>query len=105
MAGNTNVYVCDKCGGYTVTIDRDEGTTPFMIGCRASGGLTRTCRGMAQSSFYRQRFPHGPPEWEWYKPDSAEIHRMKNRAELQHVAMGGLLLRPIAGAPEGGRDG
>src|SRR3974377_965449 len=32
-----NVYTCRKCGGHTVTVDRDEGVTPFMIGCRESG--------------------------------------------------------------------
>ena len=37
MKGEENVYVCQKCGGLTVTLDRDQGTTPFMIGCRASG--------------------------------------------------------------------
>ena len=32
-----NVYVCQKCGGLTVTVDVDEGVTPFMLGCRATG--------------------------------------------------------------------
>lgn len=30
-----NVYVCRKCGGHTVTVDVDDGVTPFMIGCHA----------------------------------------------------------------------
>ncbi|MDO8476746.1 MAG: hypothetical protein Q7W02_11280 [Candidatus Rokubacteria bacterium] len=37
VAGKVNVYVCPKCGRGTVTIDRDEGTTPFLLRCRASG--------------------------------------------------------------------
>lgn len=84
-----NVYVCQKCGGHTVTVDVDEGVTPFMIGCHAkeadvhpaeSGSkafeellerdlgvriksrnlLKVKCDGMAHSSFY----PRGPrPSW------------------------------------------
>lgn len=84
-----NVYVCQKCGGHTVTVDVDEGVTPFMIGCHAketdvhpaeSGNkafeelldrelgvriksknlLKVKCDGMAESSFY----PRGPrPPW------------------------------------------
>lgn len=84
-----NVYVCRKCGGYTVTVDVDEGVTPFMIGCHAketevhpaeSGSkafedlldrelgiriksknlLKVKCDGMSESSFY----PRGPrPNW------------------------------------------
>ena len=84
-----NVYVCRKCGDHTVTVDVDEGVTPFMIGCHAkestvhpaeSGDkkfadllerdlairiksknmLKRVCDGMAESSFY----PRGPrPAW------------------------------------------
>lgn len=80
-----NVYVCQKCGGHTVTVDVDEGVTPFMIGCHAKESTVhpaeggdkayaealerdlgvrvkprnqpkRACDGMAHSSFY----PRGP---------------------------------------------
>lgn len=26
-----NVYICEKCGGHTTTVDVDEGVTPFMM--------------------------------------------------------------------------
>lgn len=97
--GQVNVYVCQKCGGHTVTIDRDDGTTPFMLDCRA--GITLfdpfpKCKGIAESSFYRPDFEHGPPEWEWYAPDVNELHKITDANTLRHVAMGGLLLRLTA---------
>lgn len=46
--GAINPYRCDTCGGVTVTIHRDAGVTPFMIGCRVTPG----CNGRAYSSFY-----------------------------------------------------
>lgn len=99
-----NVYVCEyNC--LTVTVDVDEGVTPFMIKCRrrstkerplnpALTGADGECKGTARSSFY----PKGPkprhigdPTHEWYKPDS--LHGL-SAAEIQHVRQGGLLLRP-----------
>ncbi len=103
--GRENVYVCRKCGGHTVTIDRDEGTTPFMITCRAGDIITEdglripgSCNGDAHSSFYPPgpRPPHiEPPKWEWYKPDGLEIRDITELNTLQHIALGGLLIRPI----------
>lgn len=116
-----NVYVCEKCGGHTVTVDVDEGVTPFMIGCHAketephpaeSGSrkfeellarigirvkekLKLKCDGEAYSSMYPRgpRPPHiGEPKWEWYKPDQSEFSDL-SRGALKHVAKGGLLLR------------
>lgn len=98
-----NVYTCRECGGHTVTVDVDEGVTPFMIRCRAGkevdaadAGILRYnqaleeygirirprptvkrgCHGMAYSSFYPRgpKPPHiGEPAWEWYKPTDADL--------------------------------
>jgi len=92
--GEVNVYVCQKCKGHTVTVDRDEGVTPFILGCRADG-TTYGCKGMAESSFYRPTFKPGLPAWEWYKPDQAELHRTRDANMLRHYAMGGLNIRRI----------
>lgn len=89
-----NVYTCQKCGGMTVTVDIDEGVTPFMLNCRASG-KEGDCDGGAYSAFY----PEGPrpahipsPAWEWYKPDVLELantsHEMRD-----HANRGGLFIR------------
>jgi hypothetical protein len=95
-----NVYVCEKCGGFTVTIDVDEGVTPFMIRCRAkdvvgNDAILPGCKGNAVSSFY----PEGPrpshiqePAWEWYAPSSTEFESLDS-ATKDHVYSGGLILR------------
>ena len=82
-----NIYTCRKCGQETVTVDVDEGVTPFIIFCK----VTKGCNGHAQSSMYRV-----PPETadrathEWYKPPTMKGLTL---AEREHVERGGLLLR------------
>lgn len=89
FVGRKNAYVCHVCGGKTVTIDRDDGVTPFMIRCRA----TKDCEAMAESSFYRCD-PTLVPTHEWYRPGAAEIGAA-TPAMRQHYEMGGLGLREI----------
>ena len=106
MDSRENVYTCQKCGGLTVTIDIDEGTTPFMIRCRAKDVFALAvpyCDGQAVSSFY----PKGPrpahipaPEWEWYRPDDDETSK-QNAATKEHIERGGLLLRRRQPAQQG----
>ena len=90
-----NVYVCQKCGRFTVTLDIHEGVTPFMIRCRASG-REGDCNGEAFSSFYPKTRPIPshipPPAWEWFSPRGSEYHKL-NEAMQHHVAQGGLDLR------------
>lgn len=90
--GRKNVYVGEACGLHTVTVDRDDGVTPFMITCRAD-----LCRGKARSSFYRvdQRLR---ASHEWYRPDEATVTReeRKHPGTREYVAQGGLLLRESA---------
>lgn len=82
-----NVYICTKKHP-TTTVDVDEGTTPFMIGCKMPG-----CDEMAKSCFYPKERPvpiHIPvPMWEFYKPDIKKVKPI----ERNHVEQGGLLLR------------
>jgi hypothetical protein len=88
-----------KCGKKVVTIDRDEGVTPFMIQCPSCG-----THG-AQSCFYRVRCSASDsitPSHEWYMPDEGEIAEMLCEPELvstvtDHIRRGGLLLREIGG--------
>lgn len=94
LKGRENVYTCRNCGGHTVTIDVDEGVTPFLLDCRASG-REGDCDGIAQSACYPKglRPPQIPaPAWEWYKPSPSEARKL-NRAMKQHVRAGGLLIR------------
>lgn len=84
--GRINQYTCEVCGGVITTIDRDDGTTPMILNCRATPG----CPGTSISSMYRvdQTLT---PDHEWYKP--ARLPRNRNLRD--HVERGGLLIRPI----------
>jgi hypothetical protein len=85
--GKLNRYTCRECGGAFVTIDRDDGVTPFMTGCQMRVG----CKGPAQSALYRVEQSLRPTH-EWYRPTVLEHLRP---GERQHVEMGGLLLRRV----------
>lgn len=86
--GQVNVYTCGMCRGETVTVDVDNGVTPFMLRCRATEG----CVGDATSSFYRPRAGHAEPAWEWYKPSASEVAKLSPGMRA-HVEMGGLEIR------------
>lgn len=88
MVGRVNVYLCETCRFATVTIHKDTGTTPFMISCTKPG-----CGQSAFSTFYGAVTTLAPTH-EWYVPDVEETATLKPEVK-QHVAMGGLLLRPI----------
>lgn len=90
-----NQYTCNKCGGSIITRDLDEGTTSFYLDCRATEG----CEGRMISSVYRVDQSLTPTH-EWYKP-TGKIPA----AARQHVAMGGLLIRPIEGWADGTDEG
>lgn len=88
--GKINVYTC-QLGHQTVTVDLEEGVTPFMIRCKQKHGLKYDCTEMAQSCMYA--CPQIlTPEYEWYKP--TDLKKL-NKGEREHVAQGGLLLRKI----------
>lgn len=91
LKNQLNRYICQKCGGSVITIDRDEGVTPFMILCRATVG----CRGHMYSSFYRG--VEGEPTFEWRKPTPTE-YAAYSLAMRQHVDQGGLDIHPIGTA-------
>ena len=84
--GGINQYTCKGCGERIITIDKDEGTTPMQLACRATVG----CGGSMVSSMYRVNQAMKPTH-EWYKP----AHKIKNPAMREHVKMGGLMIRRI----------
>lgn len=89
--GRINVYTCKTCGHKTVTIDREDGTTPYIISCDA-------CKNEAYSSFYvcSQGLT---PTHEWYKPTGKQLTKLYDGrtldAMMEYVSMGGLDLREI----------
>lgn len=84
--GKKNIYTCEVCGHHIVTVDKDEGVTPFMISCVSS-----RCSGMMQSSVYRVN-QNMRPSYEWFTPEST-IGLAPGL--LDHVQRGGLLIRAI----------
>lgn len=87
--GKKNIYTCVACGSHIVTVDADEGTTPFMVGCTVPG-----CEGHMRSSMYRIFDQGMRAYWEWHKPTAIEA---LSNAERAHVDQGGLLMRHIDG--------
>lgn len=86
--GMKNIYVCEKCGGGIVTINRDDGTTPFMIMCRAKDG----CGGVMRSQFYPSNAVMFVADWEWFRPVSTKGYSPEMK---DHIKNGGLVLRKI----------
>lgn len=89
MSERLNRYTCQSCHGSIITVDRDEGVTPFMVLCRAKPG----CKGHMYSSFYKG--VQGEPTFEWRKPTPAE-YAAYPEVMRQHVDQGGLDIHPIS---------
>ena len=88
--GKKNVYVCQLCGGSVVTIDIEDGVTPFMIGCKSTAG----CDGDMYSSFYSVDQSLSP-QFEWYKPTIDQYPKEHQEAMRHHIENGGLEIRKI----------
>lgn len=93
MKGMKNKYTCTTCGRSIITINAHDGTTPFMMRCRA----TARCSGDMRSHFYKVN-QHAFAAWEWYRPGKQEKKRIRKNKQwgrdiMDHVDQGGLLLR------------
>lgn len=93
--GSRNAYTCQQCLTTIVTVDNDEGTTPFMMACTA-----KPCAGMMQSHCYKGSAVTGTrePTFEWRKP-TPEEYKAEGRAMRQHFDMGGLDIHPLPATP------
>jgi len=87
--GRRNIYTCEARFGHVVTVDLEDGVTPFMIECKAKDG----CKGMMQSSMYRVFDQRMRPNFEWYRPKNNEEMIRLSAWSRDHVAKGGLILR------------
>lgn len=95
--GKKNIYMCEQCGQGFVTLDADEGVTPFLTGC-----LTPDCTGLASSFCYRapqDLLAKIRPALEWYRPTGEALAAL-NPATLDHVERGGLITRKPPPPPE-----
>lgn len=85
--GKKNGYTCQECNGQVITVDADDGVTPFAIACRA----TNNCDGLMFSAFYS--IPQFlPATYEWFKPASLKGYDRETR---EHIRKGGLVIREI----------
>lgn len=85
--GMKNKYLCDVCMESIITINRDDGTTAFIIKCCATPG----CRGTMISQSYNVD-QKAEPAYEWYRPHEMAVLP----AQIwDHVKLGGLCIRPI----------
>jgi hypothetical protein len=99
LVGRKNGYSCQSCPARFVTIDVDEGVTPFMVS-HAKFELGTLCTGMCHSHFYK--IPQDlEPTHEWYLLDMPTARKRYRRepAMVDHIERGGLLLRARPGAP------
>lgn len=85
LTDELNAYTCERCGGTIVTINRQPGTTPMMIRCRAEGA----CGGNMHSRWYRD--VTGTPTFEWRRPTPGEYRKL-SPAMRAHVDRGGLCI-------------
>lgn len=83
-----NTYTCRVCNQEIVTREIAEGTTSFMLKCRAKDG----CPGMMESALYSRIPANKQPSWEWYR--RSDIHNM-SPDEKEHHELGGLFIRRI----------
>ena len=83
--GQINTYTCVACGDVRVTIDRDDGVTPYALGCPSCGGTSFSGMYQVDQSL--------TPEWEWFRPYHS---RKLTPAMRDHVKAGGLDIRKIA---------
>ena len=90
--GAENAYTCQTCRKTVVTINRAEGTTPFMLSCQVTAG----CSGRMTSHFYKLPQDAPEPSIEWYRPATRRAIRRLSDWERDHVQRGGLLYRKIA---------
>lgn len=88
--GKKNIYICNHCGHGFVSLDVNDGTTPFMTKCL-------NCEKMAQSMFYaapQQMLAETKPAIEWYRPSPLELTTMSQGLRA-HVENGGLVSRVV----------
>lgn len=92
--GKKNIYLCPSCGHGFVSLDVDEGTTPFMTKCL-------NCSDMAQSMCYaapQEVLGRIAPALEWYLPSPNAVKKM-SPAVKSHVEKGGLISRLTGARP------
>ena len=87
---------CPVCSTVTYVAKEHEGVTPMWVSCRRLTGAE--CGGQTTSAPRLVEIAEQHVEWEWYKPAPNE-YKGFTRDTLEHLRMGGLLLRKISIQP------
>ena len=83
--GEYNLYKCDQCGAYVVTLYKDKGVTPFIMMCKKCNGA------MHHTQSSRQAPPPFVEVHNWVRPTLEQTLRLSEGLR-EHVLNGGLVL-------------
>lgn len=82
--GEYNLYECNKCNNYKVTLCKDKGVTPFFIRCKCGGDMMHT-----KSS--KQAPPSYVKVYNWVRPNLEQTMSL-SEGMRNHILNGGLIL-------------
>lgn len=91
-ADSTHVFWCMTCNGYTVVVQEDDGKTPHIIACRASG--FGECEGRAVRNDNPTIDDPAEPTWRLVRADTHAIVSTENRG-VEAAITNALILLPI----------
>lgn len=82
--GEYNLYECNKCNNYKVTLYKDKGVTPFIMRCKCGGDMMHT-----KSS--KQAPPSYVKVYNWVRPNLEQTMSL-SEGMRNHILNGGLIL-------------
>ena len=82
--GEYNLYECNKCNNYKVTLYKDKGVTPFIMRCKCGGDMMHT-----KSS--KQALPSYVKVYNWVRPNLEQTMSLSEDMR-NHILNGGLIL-------------
>lgn len=81
--GEYDLYECDKCRNYKITLYTVKGVTPFMIRCECGGFMQHTKSYRSVPDYIRV--------FRWKRPTLEET-MILSEGLIEHVLKGGLVL-------------
>lgn len=81
--GIYDLYVCEKCQNQKITLYKDKGVTPFMIGCNCGGSMQHTKSFKSVPDYVRVD--------NWIRPSLEQLNQLSTGL-IEHILNGGLVL-------------
>ena len=85
-----DVYVCEKCGGKTLTRYKDKGVTPFMILCSHCEGHAQHVDTISEQGARALCIIENTEVQNWVRPPLRWL--LKHKEVASHILKGGLVL-------------